>query len=256
MPKLSPPPIDVRSLLKSGFTEEIARQLYAQGVEVVVFVMLQLAALAVKAIQVSGVDPSAPSGSVPGYLKEPKNQRHRKPGAKVGHKGSRRPPPKNITNHVEHRAKCCPVCGDKLRKRAQTRKRYIEDIPVDIVPEVTEHTIYRYYCPKCKKIVEPVVPDAMPNATIGHWAVVLSAFFHYFIGITILKIVSIFRTIFHFKVTPGGLAHLWQKLASVVYPWYEQIAECARNPQCYKAMRPLGESTVSPIGFGVSQIKT
>jgi len=46
------------------------------------------------------------------------------------------------------------------------RKRKIEDIPV-IKPEVTEHTINRYYCQNCKKTVEPIITDAMPNAQIG-----------------------------------------------------------------------------------------
>ena len=49
--------------------------------------------------------------------------------------------------------------------------------------------------PKCKKIVEPIVADAMPNASIGNRTVVFSAFLHYFIGITISKIVTVFNTL-------------------------------------------------------------
>jgi len=33
---------------------------------------------------------------------------------------------------------------------------------------VTEHTIWRDYCPRCKKDVEPVVGDAWSKATFGH----------------------------------------------------------------------------------------
>jgi len=43
-----PPQPDIRSLLASGFNEETARALYAQGEAVVVFALLQLAALALK----------------------------------------------------------------------------------------------------------------------------------------------------------------------------------------------------------------
>ncbi|MCL2117973.1 MAG: transposase [Planctomycetaceae bacterium] len=35
-------------------------------------------------------------------------------------------------------------------------------------PEVTDRTIQQDDCPKCRKVVEPAVPDAMPDATIGH----------------------------------------------------------------------------------------
>jgi hypothetical protein len=144
---------DIASLLAGGFNEETARSLFAQGEEVAIFVMLQLAALAMKVgatsdandvgkVDVNDVHPSAPSGSVAPYLKLPRKKRRKKPGAKPGHKGSRRPPPENITHHVTHEAKCCPDCGGKLNKRrSTTRKRYTEDIPDEIKPEVTERTI-------------------------------------------------------------------------------------------------------------------
>ena len=45
----SPPPQpDIRSLLENGFNEETANLLYEQGREVVIFALLQLAALALK----------------------------------------------------------------------------------------------------------------------------------------------------------------------------------------------------------------
>ena len=43
-----PPDLDIRPLLENGFTEETARKLYAQGEEIVIFALLQLAALALK----------------------------------------------------------------------------------------------------------------------------------------------------------------------------------------------------------------
>src|SRR5215469_7540979 len=222
------PEIDIRSLLDGGFTEETARFLYAQGEEVATFVMLQLAALALQLPPSHDIHPSTPSASVPPFHKEPGKKRKRSPGAKPGHKGSRRVTPLVITHRVEHRASCCPDCGRHLRKRQKTRTRLIDDIPKDITPEVTEHTIHRDYCPQCCKIVEPVVPDAMPNAQIGNRTVVLTAFLHYFVGTTISQIVEIFNTQFQFKLTPGGLVQLWHNLAFVLLCWYAEIGNTAR----------------------------
>jgi transposase len=218
------PPLDIPSLLQNGFDETTARSLYAQGEEIVIFALLQLAALALTSPNINGEHPSTPSATVAVFQKEnkQKGKRKKKPGGKPGHKGSRRPPP-NITHKLDHRATHCPDCGTKLNKRKQTRTRLTEDIPANITPEVTEHTIHRDYCPHCKKIVEPAVPDAMPNATIGHRTVVLSAFLHYFVGTTISQIVEIFNTQFYFKLTPGGLIHLWHNLALVLMLWYEEI---------------------------------
>ncbi|MDR2439199.1 MAG: transposase [Planctomycetaceae bacterium] len=69
----------------------------------------------------------------------------------------------------------------------------------------------------------------MPGAIIGHRTVVFTAFLHYFIGVPILKIISIFSVLFYFKLTSGGLIDLWHRLGKLFYPWYEQIAESAKN---------------------------
>ena len=127
-----PPDLDIRSLLESGFTEETARKLYAQGEEIVIFALLQLAALALKnnltstpcyKNAVNGTHPSTPSVTIPAFQKEATKKRNKKSGAKHGHPGSRRPPPV-VNNHREHRAACCPDCGEKLRKRKDVRKSF------------------------------------------------------------------------------------------------------------------------------------
>ena len=119
----SPPPKpDIRSLLENGFTEETARSLYAQGEAVVVFALMQLAALALKTQDINGTHPSTPSATVPAFQKEPGKKRKKKPGAKPGHKGSRRPPPV-VNRHETHRLENCPDCGTKLNKRKQALPR-------------------------------------------------------------------------------------------------------------------------------------
>jgi hypothetical protein len=94
---------------------------------------------------------------------------------------------------------------------------------------VIEHTIQLDDCPKCCKVVAPVVSDAMPSATIGHRTVVLSAFLHDFVGIPISKIITIFNIQFFFKLTQGGLMNLWHRLASVLNPWYDEIGEMVKT---------------------------
>ena len=82
--------------------------------------------------------------------------------------------PAAVDVKVEHRLAACPCCGGGLRRCDRARTRVVEDVPQDIKPVVTEHTAHRDYCPNCRKHVEPVVPDAMPGATLGHHAVALS----------------------------------------------------------------------------------
>jgi transposase len=211
-------------------TREQAEAIYAQGQEAVVFFLLAqarlLAQLQAKAASTSHDTPSTPSGMKPPHHKPlPKtNARKKKPGAKKGHPGRRRKPPDHIDCHEEHRADACPDCGGALQRCRETRTRYIEDIP-QTQPEVTEHTIHRDWCPRCKKKVEPVVPDALPGATLGNRVLALSAWLHYAVGTTLSQIVDVFGFHLTMTLTPGGLVHMWTRLARILAPWYEAIQE-------------------------------
>ncbi len=166
--------------------------------------------------------PTAPSGMVPGYQK-PATKAGKKPGAKPGHKGHHRAPPARIDKRCYHRLPCCPHCQGRLQRCEATRKRYIEDIPEGITPVVTEHTIHRDWCPRCKKLVEPKVPDALPGARLGSRTAVMTAWMHYGLGNTISQIVDVFNYHLQMKLTGGGLVHLWGRLQEALFPWYEQI---------------------------------
>ena len=132
--------------------------------------------------------PLTPSGAVPVYKKPNKKGRRKKPGRKKGHPGISRTILDHIDEYKEHPLETCPHCQTPLKKPISTRKRYIEDIP-QTEPEVTEHNINGCWCPKCRKIVEPVVTDAMPNDNISLHTLVLTAWLHYIGGISIIYIV-------------------------------------------------------------------
>jgi transposase len=155
-------------------------------------------------------------------------KRRRKPGARAGHPGARRQRPEKIDIRVEHRLAVCPCCGGPLQRCQRRRTRIIEDIPEQVTPIVSEHTIHRDYCPACKKHVEPVVPDALPNATLGHHVMALSSWFHYGLGITLAQVKEILTAHLHSAITAGGLLDGWRRLGECLWPWYEQIAREAR----------------------------
>lgn len=208
-------------------TAEQARQIYAQGEEAVVFALLQMAQLVT--LRSNAPPPSTPSGMIPPYQKPSAKARGKRPGAKAGHPGSRRTVPERIDKRAEHRAPCCPHCQGKLTKCQDSRVRYTEDIPADITPVVTEHTIYRDWCPTCHKRVEPKIPDVLPGCTLGHRVVVLSAWLHYALGNTLSQIVEVFSHHLQMLLTPGGLIQIWYRLQAVLYEWYEQLLEEARG---------------------------
>ena len=213
--------------------EQLAKHLAGSEPALVKFVLLavvgRIAELSAKLDAGKTPDPATPSGQVPIYTKPNISKRRRRPGAKPGHEGTRRPTPQQIDHQQEHRLERCPDCGGELRRCRQTRRRIIEDIPEDIRIEATEHTIHRDWCPRCKKHVEPAVPDALPKATLGHRAVALTAWLHYGLGVTIDQIVDVLGDHLHTKLSRGGLVAAWQRLATLLQEWYEQIAREAKD---------------------------
>jgi transposase len=218
--------------LGSGLTEAQAREIVRQGEESAVFALLQLAQLLAEAQGRAApppntVSPSTPSGMIPVYTKPPAPTRRQRPGRKNGHPGVWRTRPERVDQTQDHRLACCPHCQGVLQRCRQTRRRYIEDIPQDLRPVVTEHVIHRDWCPQCRKHVEPVVPDALPGAMLGHRVLALSAWLHYGLGQTLSQIVAVFGHHLHLELTPGGLVQMWQRFAELLRGWYEQIHAAA-----------------------------
>jgi transposase len=210
--------------LGPALTEQQAREIYRRGEEAVVFALLSLAQRVAESQPPTTpvIAPTTPSAMIPPYLKPKADGRRKRPGRKVGHPGSRRPTPE--PNHrADHRLEACPDCHGPLNRTNQTRTRITEDIPESITPVVTEHTIHRDWCPRCRKAVEPVVTDALPGATLGNRTLVLSAWLHYGLGNTLSQIVAVFNHHLRLKVTPGGLIQMWYRLQAILFAWYLEI---------------------------------
>jgi len=209
-------------------TEAQARELIARDPELGLWALLQLCAL--KRAQQAAVAAaiSTPSSQVAPYEKPAVKKRARKRGRKAGHEGVRRAAPLEIDEHCEHVLERCPDCGGPVGPARAKRRRVIEDIAEARVT-ATEHVIASHYCPRCKKRVEPRVAEALPRSTVGNRAVVLSSWLHYGLGQSLSQIVSVFDSLFHFPISAGALSQQWTRIGAIFAPWYEQIAEEARN---------------------------
>ena len=215
-------------------SEALAARLPLLGPEAVTLFALAMARF-VAGLQSAAPSPSTPPGMVAVYQKPPVKGRRKKPGARDGHQGARRKTPEKIDARVEHRLPACPCCGGPLQRCERTRTRIIEDIPEQITPVVTEHTVHRDYCSHCKKHVEPVVPEAMPNASLGHHVVALSSWFHYGLGLTLGQTRDILGSHLHTDITAGGLLSAWHRMAKALRPWHEQIAAELKDSACLHA---------------------
>ncbi|AQV02591.1 IS66 family transposase [Desulfococcus multivorans] len=170
------------------------------------------------------VSPTCPSGMTPPYLKEPGKKRRKKPGRKKGHSGVARKRPEKIDHYREHTLESCPECRLPLGKPIKNHKRYIMDIP-PVAVEVTEHTVHGYWCSNCKKAVYPRVTDALPNAVLGINLLVMTAWLHYWVGMSVRNVARLLAVFCAFDVSPGGLTQAWKNLSVILKPLYDDIGK-------------------------------
>ena len=216
---------ELQALLGPQLTAEQATLIFQQGQDAVVFAVLNLAKQLAKrqTTPSAAPDPSAPSGPTPPYAKPPAKGRAKAKGAKPGHPGHRRPTPTRIDRRETHSLETCPKCHGSVQPCRSSRTRVIEDIPADITPVVTEHTVPRSWCPQSRVTVEPTVPDALPGSTIGLRVVVLSAWLHYLLGTTLAQIIDVFNFHLQFQLSSGGLIQMWRRLREILLAWYLEI---------------------------------
>jgi transposase len=213
-----------------SLTKQQAEKLYQLGQEVVVFVLMTQAKMIAQQMADSAQSPAAPSSAMAVYKKQDKsrNKRGKKIGAKKGHVGSHRAKPVDIDRRQEHSLQSCPHCGNEnLSQRTKKRTRIIIDIPEGFNVETVEHTISRSWCPECKRIVEPKVPDALDKCTFGNRILAFSSWLHHGLGSTLSQIVETFNYHLQTPVSQGGLVEMWHRLAEVLTPWYEQLKKDA-----------------------------
>lgn len=208
-----------------------AEAIYEQGKEATVEKLLELSRKAELYDRLMANRETAPSGSKPPYEKKNihRGKKGRKrPGRKKGHRGAWRRMPPSVDGEVEHTLNCCPDCGEPLGGSFETCERTIEDIPLEKA-RVIRHRKHRYYCRNCKKVVEPVVTEALPNARLGLNVLILAAWLHYGAGMSLGNLVRLFGFSSKLRLSPSGLIQAWQRIADYLEPYYQRVQQKIQN---------------------------
>ena len=156
------------------------------------------------------------------------SQTRKRAGRPKGHVGNRRPLPEHVDEERHHTLQRCPHCQNPLGKPIGTRTHYVEDIP-EVKVRVIRHVIHRYDCSRCRRRVEPHVPGVLPRTQIGMNLAVQTLWLHYGLHLPIRKVAAILENLWHVKITPGGLYHLWARIGTWVAAEYDRLIEQAQQ---------------------------
>ncbi len=153
-------------------------------------------------------------------------------GAKKNHRGYSR----HIPERIDYIKSCiptnCPHCNTKLKgKPKKNRSRYITNIKLISKAKTTRHDIYKKYCPKCKKYVEPKITEALPRANLGLHLMLFMMYLKLGLGIPYGKICDLLFTCYDVKISKGGIVGVLKQLAREFgdhYAYLEKIVKLAR----------------------------
>jgi len=152
-------------------------------------------------------------------------------GAHKNHKGYTRYVPERIDNIKALNPKRCPHCNTKLSETQEIRSRHVTDIKLISKAKTTRYDIHRKYCPKCKKIVEPEVPNVLPHARFGLNIMLLVMYLKLGLRLPCNKIRDFFMTLYDIKISNGEIPNILRQLANEFgdyYAWLEKIVKLAR----------------------------
>jgi transposase len=146
----------------------------------------------------------------------------KKSGRSDGHKGSGRESPTKIDERVKLKSlKVCPHCGGKVKRRKGHRKRTVSKLVRGSLKN-TEYDIPSSYCLHCHKNVEPVVPNALPNARFDlSFAVYIACL--KILGVSLEKTRFLLKTDYRLSVSKGTLVNTMNNLAVFLGEDYENL---------------------------------
>lgn len=161
-------------------------------------------------------------------IKEDKDTSEKPVGAQKGHKAYTRHIPERIDSVKEHNPSNCPHCRTKLGETQEVRKRYVTDIKLIVKVKNTQHNIHRKYCPKCKKIVEPEVPNVLPHARFGLNLMLFVMYLRLGLRLPGNKVREFLQTMYNLTISEGEIVHILKQLVIAFGPYYSNLEKMVK----------------------------
>ena len=156
---------------------------------------------------------------------------HKPLGAPKGHDGYTKKIPERVDIIKPLIAKRCPHCNTKLNqsKKSKPRKRYVTDIKLTSKIKTTLFEVYRAYCPKCRKAVEPEVPNVLPYARFGLNLMLLVMYLKLGLRLPSNKICDYFMNMYNLSISDGEIYVILRQLKDVFEGYYKYLEKILKK---------------------------
>jgi len=166
---------------------------------------------------------------LPLFIKEDVKHPKKTPGQKKGHRPYFRRIPGRIDFIESLEINICPDCNGNLSDTQEVRKRIIIDIPLTSPTINTQYDIHRKYCKNCDKIVEPEVPNALPNSPFGLNLMLFVVFLKIGMALPYNKIQQLILTMYNLKISEGGLVNILFQIKEEFGEYYQTLEKKMRR---------------------------
>ena len=158
-----------------------------------------------------------------------------------GKDGGRRPPLRSaasyirprlaeseITDRRELHLDSCPHCHSAVSPSVESYTTVVEDI-VFTPRAVTQYTVHRHWCGRCRRLVRAPLPTALPGMSLGLNTVLYVLVEHYRAKKTDEQIVESLHTYFGLSVSSGEVTAIRDTAARYFAARYEAIVQSIRE---------------------------
>jgi hypothetical protein len=164
-------------------------------------------------------------------IKSDIHKSHKPLGAPKGHVGYSRRVPERIDIIRKREIYRCPHCNGKLSNTQEIKSRYITDVALTSEAMNTRYDIHRKYCARCKKLVEPSIPEALPHARFGLNLMLLVMYLKLGLRLSNSKVCDFFTTMYNLDISDGEISGILRQLVVAFgdhYAYLEKIVKFAR----------------------------
>lgn len=164
---------------------------------------------------------STPSSKLPFRHTTPEENREKKGGAVIGHRGHGRTYPEAATVVTLKEPSKCPYCGGELAVVEMRNRAVIESAPAR--PKKLLYRIPHARCKRCKKLIRTNPPGVLPKSLYGNRLIARLAVMHYYHGIPMGRIAEMTG------INVGSIVDIYHRLGRLVSPAMPSLIETYRH---------------------------
>lgn len=159
------------------------------------------------------------------------------------------------TARVFHSFRSCPECGGVLGKPSLAYTRQLIDLPLTQA-EVTEHVVFKRFCPRCRKRVYPKVilqGQVVGSQRLGINLMSLITTLREQFALPVGKLQEYLRMVYGLSLSQGEIVALLSTMANRGKPQVDQIKkELRRSPVVHTDETGSGESGQNGFAWSFS----